>query len=246
MKLTAVIITLNESRNIRRCIKSLDGIAEEIIVVDSYSADDTVEICKSLGAKVIQTEWKGYSETKNLGNQAAENPYILSIDADEAVSDDLKASISKIKQSNEANAYEFNRLTNYCGSWVKHCGWYPDTKVRIFPKSVEWEGDIHESLNLDGVNIQFIKGDLYHYSYYDQKEHRARADKYSALTARKMFDMGKSCGPLKPFMSGMAKFISIYLLKLGFLDGRAGWHIARISGASNVFKYKELRRLNNG
>lgn len=243
--ISGVVITLNEERNIERCIKSMQDVCDEIIVLDSYSTDTTKAICEDLNVRFIEKEWLGYSASKNYANSLAKHDYILSIDADECLSEELKDSIKQHKDKGLSNAYSLNRLTNYMGTWVRHCGWYPDKKVRLFPKDVLWEGAyVHEELNLKDYSVQELSGELHHYSYYDTKDHRARADKYSVLTAQKMNAKGKKAGPLKPYISAIAKFISVYFIKLGFLDGKAGWNIARISAASNIVKYKELRRLN--
>lgn len=245
--LSAVIITLNEERNLKRCLSSLSGLVDEIVVVDSGSTDLTIKIAKEMDCKVLEVEWKGYSQTKNMGNEMATYEYVFSIDADECVSDELKISILKEKGKGFSGTYSFNRLTNYCGSWIKNSGWYPDVKLRIFPKSVtKWEGEIHEKLVFDKeLKPHHLDGDLLHYSYYNYSEHRQRADKYSLLTAKKMHDNGKSAGPLKPFLSAFARFMGMYFLKAGFMDGKAGLMIAWISAQSNHFKYEELRRLNS-
>lgn len=243
--ISGVVITLNEERNIERCIQSMQGVCDEIIVLDSYSTDNTKAICEGLNVRFIEKEWLGYSASKNYANSLAKHDYILSIDADECLSEELKESIKHQKNNGLSGAYSLNRLTNYMGTWVKHCGWYPDKKVRLFPKDVLWEGAyVHEELNLKDYSVQELNGKLHHYSYYDTKDHRARADKYSLLTAQKMNAKGKKAGPLKPYISAIAKFNSVYFIKLGFLDGKAGWNIARISALSNIVKYKELRRLN--
>lgn len=246
MKLTATIITLNEERNIERCIRSLLPVVDEVIVLDSFSTDRTEEICKSLGVRFEQQKWAGYAQTKNNLNQLASHNMILSMDADEALDEELQNSIREIKDA-ENRVYSVNRLTNYCGSWIKHSGWYPDVKVRIFPKDTcYWTGEyVHEELFVpeNYTEIQ-LDGHLLHYSYYDFEDHRSRADKYSELTAKKMHAAGKSAGILKPYLSGVARFVTMYFLKSGFLDGKMGYKIAAISAASNVYKYKELRRLN--
>ncbi len=244
--ISGVVITLNEEKNIGDCIDSMLKVCDEVLVLDSHSTDNTKQICLEKGVRFEQTDWKGYSVTKNLANDLATHNYILSIDADERLNDELVSSIKSLTKNNLNGVYSFNRLTNYCGSWVRHCGWYPDVKVRLFPKDkVKWEGDfVHEELTLDGLKQTHIKGDLLHYSYYDKKDHRARADKYSVLTAQKMHHAGKTCGPLKPYLSAIAKFFSVYFVKAGFLDGKAGWNIAMISAQSNVVKYKTLRELN--
>mgnify|MGYP001035312987 FL=1 len=247
MKITATIITFNEERNIERCIRSVDGIADEVIVLDSLSTDRTQEICKSLGVRFESRAWEGYSESKNYLNSLVTADYILSLDADEALDSRLKEEIIKLKTIDDPQIYSVNRLTNYCGKWIKHSGWYPDVKARLFPKEgSRWNGAIvHEELIFpEGLKIIQLDGHLEHYSYYSFEDHRARADKYSSLTAQKMHQAGKKASGLKPYLSALGRFVSMYILKVGFLDGKMGFKIAQISAQSNVFKYKELRRLN--
>ena len=249
MKISATVITLNEERNIARCITSLKKLADEIIVLDSNSTDRTREIATEQGAIVHTRDWEGYSKSKNYLNNLAKYEYILSLDADEAIDAELEDIILREKHKGLSGAYSVNRLTNYCGKWIRHSGWYPDRKVRLFPKvGTQWTGEyVHEELELSsGVEVQDLGGHVEHYSYYSYKEHRERADKYSALTAKKMHAKGKKAHALKPALSAIGRFISMYIFKLGFLDGKMGWKIATISAASNVFKYKELRRLNRG
>lgn len=246
MKISATIITLNEERNIERCILSVQAVADEIIVLDAFSSDRTKQICESLNVRFEQRAWEGYSASKNYLNSLARHEYILSLDADEALDDELKKEILRVKKENKPQLYAVNRLTNYCGKWIKHSGWYPDVKLRIFPKEgSQWEGAfVHEELSYpDHLKVEELKGHLHHYSYYSFEDHRARADKYSALTAKKMHAAGKKASVFKPYLSAVGRFISMYLLKLGFLDGKMGFKIAQISALSNVFKYKELRRL---
>ena len=144
-KLSVVIITYNEERNIARCLESIKDIADEIVVVDSRSTDGTREICRRYGAKFFPEDWKNYSEQKNHGNRLATNDWILSIDADEEVSGELRRSIVEWKRLDAPVFACFNRLTNYCGKWIRHCGWYPDPKLRIFDATrAKWVGDVHE------------------------------------------------------------------------------------------------------
>ena len=248
-QISAVIITLNEERNIKRCIYSLLEVADEILVIDSFSKDKTKEICEDLGATVIVMEWQGYSETKNFGHSKAQHEYILSIDADEELSDELIKEINQVKKDGIEGVYSVNRLTNYCGKWIHHCGWYPDVKIRLFPKSkVKWDGAIvHEELILpDNLESNLFVGHLNHYSYTDFTDHRERADKYSFLTAQKMHEAGKKCSFLKPYLSAVIRFIGMYFIQKGFLDGYFGYKISKISGESNFVKYQQLRRLNAG
>lgn len=247
MKISATIITLNEERNIERCILSLKEVADEIIVLDSNSTDKTEEICISNSVVFVKRNWEGYAASKNYLNALAKNDYILSIDADEALDNELKESILEIKKIENPQVYSLNRLTNYCGKWIKHSGWYPDVKARLFPKEgSKWEGEfVHEELIYPpNLKVDQLKGHLEHYSYYSYKGHRERADKYSTLTAQKMNKAGKIASPLKPYLSGIARFVSMYFIKAGFLDGKMGFKIAQISAQSNVFKYKELRKFN--
>jgi glycosyltransferase involved in cell wall biosynthesis len=247
MKLTAAIITLNEAENIERCIRSLLPVADEIIVLDAFSTDNTPAICQSLNVRFVQKEWMGYSQSKNYLNSLAEHEYILSIDADEVLSQELAASILKQKETGLKDIYSLNRLTNYLGRWIYHSGWYPDVKIRLFPKAeCHWEGEfVHETLACPkDKKVVLLKGHLEHYSYKSFEDHRQRADKYSALTARKMSAAGKKASFLKPYVSAMGRFIAMFFIKKGFLDGKMGFKIALISAQSNIFKYKELRRLN--
>ncbi len=237
-KLTAVVITRNEARNIARCIESLEGIADEIVVVDSFSTDATPSICKGLGVQFHQREWKGYSLQKNYGNGLASNDLILSIDADEALSEELRNSILNAKNKEGGFAYSFNRLTNYCGKWIRHSGWYPDTKVRIFNRTAaDWQGTVHEKLTVDPKTVKKLKGDLLHYSYYDVSEHVAQTDRFATLSAQELLESGVRPSLLRIVFSPVAKFIKFYLLRLGFLDGSAGWRIATISARGTYLKY---------
>lgn len=247
MRISATIITLNEERNIERCIRSLKGVADEIIVLDSNSTDATEKICLEHEVVFVKRDWEGYSASKNHLNSLAKFDYILSIDADEALDEELKNSILAVKNLDAPGIYSLNRMTNYCGKWIKHSGWYPDVKLRLFPKEGSyWEGEfVHEELVYPtNLKQEQLSGHLEHFSYYSFKEHRERADKYSTLTAQKMNKRGKKASMLKPFLSGLARFVSMYLIKGGILDGKMGFKIAQISAQSNVFKYNELRRLN--
>lgn len=243
--ITAVIITNNEERNIARCLESLRGIADEVIVVDSGSTDQTEAICHTLGATFIRQEWLGYSAQKNFGNSRAAHDWILSLDADEALSDILHGAILHHKKNGLQGAFRFNRLTNYCGHWVRHCGWYPDKKTRLFHRQqARWEGQfVHEELVVQaGISVTDLPGDLLHYSYYTVQEHRERSLKYARLGAEKIAAK-KSTSFLKPHLSAATRFVQMYLLKAGFLDGWAGWKIATITAKETFMKYSLARKL---
>lgn len=244
-QLSVVIITFNEEKNIGRCLESIQGIADDVVIVDSFSTDATESISKKHNVNFISRKWEGYSASKNFANAQAKYDWVLSLDADEALSEELKKSILKAKEGQELKTYKFHRLTNYCGSWIKHCGWYPDTKIRIFDRRItKWEGIIHEKLVIDSKQEAILlNGDLLHYSYYSIEQHLMQTEKFSTLAAQNMFDKGKKASALKMYMSPVIKFISDYIIKLGILDGAAGFTICKVSTKHSFLKYKKLREL---
>ncbi|GAB1398454.1 MAG TPA: glycosyltransferase family 2 protein [Saprospiraceae bacterium] len=243
--ISAVIITYNEERNIARCLESLLQVVDEIVVIDSYSTDRTEEICRQYGVRFISHEWEGYSGSKNFGNSQATHDLILSLDADEALSPALQKSILTIKNDESTFFYRIGRITNYCGHWIHHSGWYPDVKLRIFDRRISsWEGHIHEKLNnFNPKDAPLLKGDCFHYSYYTLEDHKAQARKFSMLAAEDLFWRGKRAGWFKILLSPVHKFIKIYLLQLGILDGIAGLRIAYISAHAVYLKYHTLKKL---
>ena len=245
-QISVVIITLNEERNISRCLNSVLNFADEIIVMDSGSSDRTEQIAKSFNVRFYSGSWQGYGGTKNMANALSNFSYIFSIDADEEVDKELELELLKLKNEGLKGVYEVNRLSNYCGKWIKHSGWYPDRKLRLFPKHILWnKAIVHEELELEGEEaIHALRGHLHHYSYTSMEEHTKRADKYSLLTAQKYHEQGKKSFAFRPLISFLGRFISMFILKRGFLDGKAGFQIAVVSAKSNYLKYKELKRLN--
>jgi glycosyltransferase involved in cell wall biosynthesis len=242
-QLSVVIITFNEEKNIGRCLESIKEVADDVLVLDSYSTDNTASICEKYGARFIQRKWQGYSDTKNFANNEAKYDWILSLDADEALSDELKNSILIAKQGSP-EAYKFKRLTNYCGTWIRHCGWYPDIKIRIFDRrKAKWEGTIHEKLVVKGEEPELLKGDCLHYSYYTVEEHYRQTDKFSTLSAESLYHKGKNASLFKLCLSPVFKFISCYFFKLGFLDGTAGYLVCKIMAFATFSKYDKLRKL---
>ncbi|MFY9145303.1 MAG: glycosyltransferase family 2 protein [Bacteroidales bacterium] len=238
-KLSVIIITFNEERNIGRCLQSVKEIADEIIVVDSFSTDETQNICEQFEAKFISEKWRGYSAQKNFANSLASNNWILSIDADEAISEELKNSIKKWKSQGTPQFARFNRLTNYCGQWIKHCGWYPDTKLRIFHKNqAQWSGEVHEKLKFnEPQQIAFLKGDLLHFSYYSIDEHVAQTNKFSSLAAQQLFISGRHIPFIKALLNPPTIFLRKYIINGGFLDGYYGYVICRLAALQTFLKY---------
>jgi glycosyltransferase involved in cell wall biosynthesis len=243
-KISAVIITHNEEKNIKRCLDSIVEVVDEIVIIDSFSSDQTPEICNQYHVKFIESEWLGYSDSKNFGIEQTTFNYILSIDADEALSEKLIKSIQKEKSNGLSGAYSFNRLSNYCGKWIHHGDWYPDKKMRLWNKSEgRWVGNIHEKVNLNSVNIKHIKGDLHHYSFYSISEHISQINKYSTLSAENLFERNKKSGFLKLIFSPFFQFFSGYIVKLGFLDGFAGFTIAINTAYGTFLKYAKLKEM---
>ena len=247
-KLSIVIITFNEEKNIKACLDAVVDLSDDIIVVDSFSTDKTKEICEQYAnVNFVSHKWEGYAKQKNFANSLVKYPYLLSLDADEVISKELMASIKALHSFN--GVYEFSRLTNYCGSWVHHCGWYPDAKIRVFPKEGSyWEGDfVHETLVIPtGLETIRLNGDLLHYSYHSIEDHYNQIEKYSSLHAEKMKHAGKKASFLKQYISPAFKFFRTYFLQLGFLDGKAGYDIARISAKAVRLKYHKLKQISNG
>jgi glycosyltransferase involved in cell wall biosynthesis len=245
--ISAVIITLNEEKNIGDCIDALKEVTDEIIVVDSWSTDKTPEICIQKGVRFYQADWKGYAETKNYANSLALFPLILSIDADEVLSKELKASILTVKENPQYDCYKLHRRTNYCGHWMNHL-WYPDAKIRLFIKEKAiWNGvSIHEELKvIPNHTVGFLKGDLLHYTFRTVSEHMATTNKYTTLKAIHANADGKRAHLRMIIFGPMSKFINDYLLKKGFLDGFYGLVACCISAFGIFVQYVKLHELNN-
>lgn len=243
IKLSFVIITRNEEKNIERCLKSVQPLADEIVVVDSFSTDKTQSICEQYNVKFVQHPFENYSAQKNYANSLTTNDFIFSIDADEVLSEELQKSITAFKQNPTAEVCTLNRLTNYAGTWIKHGGWYPDTKIRLWNKNKgQWQGAIHEHIHFSEKPVVFhLQGDLLHYTYNSFKEHIDISYKYADMMAKEMLEKGKRAGFVNLFLSPVFKFFKIYFLKQGFRDGYFGLMIAATHSYSTLWKYILLR-----
>ncbi|NNM94620.1 MAG: glycosyltransferase family 2 protein [Bacteroidia bacterium] len=248
LKLSVAIITLNEEKNIGRCIDSVQGIADEVVVVDSFSTDGTAEICRSKGATFIQRRFEGHIEQKNYVLTQTTYPFVLSLDADEALDETLKKSILAVKNERLYDGYEMNRLTNYCGKWIRHCGWYPDRKLRLFDKNKgAWGGmNPHDKFEMHGAKVGRLKGDILHYSYYTREDHLKQIEYFTTILAKAMFDKGRKAPLWRLCCSPAFKFIKDYFFRLGFLDGGAGLQICALSAKATFIKYNKLRVLIKG
>ncbi|MEN8192977.1 MAG: glycosyltransferase family 2 protein [Bacteroidota bacterium] len=243
-KISAVIITKNEEANIERCLKSLHWV-DEIIVADSGSSDRTVEICAEHNCKIIETEWLGYGKTKRLAVNSAENNWILSIDADEEVSKNSVQIINDIVKTQKYTGYKVQIKSFYLGKMIKHSGWGQEFKLRIFDKRFGNynESEIHETVILDGKKKQ-IDAVFLHHTYPTLEKHLEKVNRYSSLQAKELFDDGKKYSILLIPIFALNKFLSMYILKLGFLDGKEGFVLASISSFGVFLKYTKLWKLN--
>jgi len=246
-KLSAVIITFNEETNIERCLNSVQKVADEIIVLDSFSTDNTEEICKKYNVKFHQHKFDGHIQQKNRAINMSQNDYVLSLDADECLDEILISKIKEIKNNTEFDAYKFNRLTNYCGKWIKHSGWYPDIKLRIWDKTKgKWGGvNPHDKVIMtENTKVKHLKGDLLHYSYYSINQHIAQFNAFTEIGANEAFKKGKKSSLFITLYKSVWKFNRDYFFKLGFLDGYYGFVICALSSQATFAKYLKLHELN--
>jgi len=247
---SVVIITFNEERNIGRCIDSVQHVADEVVVVDSYSTDLTEQICKSKNVKFIRHPFAGHIEQKNFAITQAKYPHILSLDADEALDQTLIQSILAVKMDWRYDGYTMNRLTNYCGKWIYHCGWYADVKLRLWDsRKGKWGGiNPHDKyvLTVPESKTKHLKGNILHYSYYSIEDHKKQAKYFSEIGARALFKKGKRGSLLKLIFSPVFKFVRDYIFNRGFMDGYYGFVICKISSWATYNKYKTLIQLSAG
>jgi len=228
-RFSAVLITLNEESNLDACLAALSQVTNDIVIIDGFSIDRTEEIAKSYKANFIQSKWYGYAKTKNLGCQYVQNDWILSIDADEVLSSDLIKTLQNVDPQ-RGTVYLLDRMTNYCGQWIKHCGWYPDWKPRLFHKEeAQWEGEfVHETLVLAKTSKRVkLDGILEHYSYKTHQEHLERNTKYAKLAAEQWIEEGKKIGRLKRCFAPSFRFFKTFVIRLGILDGKSGYVISK-------------------
>jgi (heptosyl)LPS beta-1,4-glucosyltransferase len=248
MKISATIITLNEEENIAEALETLAW-ADEIIVVDSESTDRTVEIALRFTNKVITQKWLGYAAQKNFATEQTTNDWVFNLDADERITPELQRQIETLKQSDhiDAAAFEMPRKVFYLGKWIKHSGWYPDYKIRLYNRTKgRWQGDyVHESVKVDGA-VERLNGDILHYTVRNASEHHLRLDRYTTLAAQEAFEKGKRPSFVAMAFAPFATFIKSYLFKRGFLDGYQGFAIACFAAQYVFLKNIKLWELHNG
>jgi len=247
VKISATIITHNEERNLPRAIESL-RCADEIIVVDSGSSDRTVEIAEKLGARVVESAWPGYTNQKNLAAERATHDWILSIDADESLSEALEAEIWRLKKNGpQFDAYTLPRLAQYLGRWIRHSGWYPDRKVRLYHRcKATWVGAyVHESVTVNGT-VGHLESNLLHFTCDSLSEHMKTMDRYTTLAAEQLLASREKITWGRLLLEPPWTFFRTYIVKLGFLDGVEGLAIANMAALYNFLKYAKARLMSPG
>ncbi len=242
VEISVVFITLNEEENLPRVLEKLRW-CEEVVVVDSGSTDRTLEIAHRFGAHVVHRDFDGFASQKNFADQQASNDWILSLDADEVPSDDLSASLRRIKAGGvDHDAYRCPRKAYYLGKWIHHSGWYPDKKVRLYDRrKARWEGLVHESVQVNGT-IGELDGDLLHYTCPSLSDHIRTTDRYTTLAAQQYRAEGRQPRIGNLLLSPPWAFVRSYFLKLGFLDGVEGLIIASMAAFYVFAKYAKARQ----
>lgn len=241
-KISACIISFNEEQKIEDCLRSLQPVVDEIIVVDSLSTDKTREIVTRYTDKFYEQKFLGHVEQKNLAVSKASHDWILSLDCDERLSDQLQDSIRNVKDAlAQFDAYKMPRKTFYVYRWLNHC-WYPDKKIRLFNKNkARWGGtNPHDKVIVDTANIKELKGDILHYSFASISEHIQTLDKFTEIGAQEIIKKGKKVSLLAPLLRAKWTFIRMYLLRGGFLDGLAGLVASMLSFMHVYVKYNKV------
>ena len=244
MKITATIITLNEERHIARSIESL-RCCDEILVVDSGSVDRTTELASKLGARVVESPWPGYAAQKNFAAEQARHDWILSIDADEALSESLEGEIWNLKKKGPGyDAYTMPRLAQYLGRWILHCGWYPDRKVRLYHRAkANWTGNfVHENVEVNG-RVGHLESNLLHFTCDSLSEHLKTMDRYTTLAAEELVSRKQKILLRNMILDPAWTFTKTYFIQRGFQDGLEGLTIAYMAALYTFLKYAKARNM---
>jgi len=242
--LSAIFIAYNEQSDLPRALESLEGIADEIVLVDSGSTDRTVEIARAAGARVIQRAFTNFADQKNFAAAQAAHDWVLSLDCDEELSPELRRSLLAWKfQEPSRHGYEILRLTNYLGGWVRHSGWYPDWIVRVYHRGHgRFAHAIHESVRVDGPADR-LEGRLNHYNVRSYREHLTKIDDFTTIAARELYEGGEHRWRASMIVAPPYTFFQRLVLQAGVLDGRRGWLIAWTSARYIWLKYSKLGAL---
>jgi glycosyltransferase involved in cell wall biosynthesis len=243
---TATIITFNEAANIEAALASLSW-ADEIIVIDSHSTDDTVAIARRFTDKVIVRQWPGYIAQKNFAAEQATHDWIFSLDADERVTPELAAEVKALMASGpKAPGYRVPRVTFHLGRWMRSTDWYPDYQLRFYDRRrARWSGKyVHESVKADGP-VEDLRGELQHYAYRDLAHHFQTMDRYTTLAAKQMFEEGRTAGFFDLMVHPPAAFLRNYVLRGGFRDGVPGLIVSAMNARYVGLKFAKLWELSS-
>ena len=243
--LSVILITKNEAANIRACLESVAW-ADEIIVVDSGSTDDATAIAREMGAKVYEHDWPGFGLQKNRALGYATSDWVFSIDADERVTPELRAELEQVMRDDKAEGYYCPRLSQFCGTFIHHGGWYPDYVLRLFKRDAGRFSDslVHESVQLNGASAK-LKSPLLHYSYLTMNDVERKVEHYSSAAAQQMFQAGRRSNLAGAALSAGWAFVRTYFIRLGVLDGVAGWQIACMNTRTTWLKYRKLAKMSD-
>lgn len=247
MTLSVVIITRNEAYVIGKTLQSLQGITDDIVIVDSGSTDETVSICKKFHCIVIETGWNGYGPNKNKGIDAAKYDWILNIDADEAIDEELRSALMQFDGNDDGIVFEVLFRNFFCGKQIRFGEWSGDKHIRLFNrKQVRWnDAAVHEELILPAtVQVKKMNGHILHYTSNSVDDHIAKTIAYAKLNAEKYFRQNKKAGFFKLRVAPRLNFLQHYILRLGFMDGWEGYFIARTTAWYTFLKYSYLREMN--
>lgn len=245
-RISGVIIAYNEEKYIEQCVLSMKKVVDEVVVVDSCSTDRTQEICRSLGVTLYEQPFLGYIEQKNFALQKASYDHVLSLDADEALSDKLTASILKVKDNWKHDGYRFNRRNRFCGHWLRHTNFYPDRKLRLWDRRKgQWGGvNPHDKVVMkEGSAVGRLKGDLLHWLCDFYEEYLDTINRFSTIAATEAFKSGTSCSAWKVFYKTFWRFIRNYFVKLGIMDGYMGFVVSYQDSFMCFQKYAKLRHM---
>ncbi len=239
--ISATLITLNEEENIREALESLRW-TDEIVIVDSGSSDGTLDICRQFTDRIFHRDWTGFVDQKNFAVERAGHNWILSLDADERPTPELREEIQRLRKSGfQVPGYQIPRVAFFMGRWIRHGDWYPDYQLRLFDRRRgRWQGGrVHESVKIEGER-NLLKGEILHYTYRNLADYLSRLETYSTLAAADYQERGRASSGGKLLSHPCATFIKAYALKRGFLDGVPGLMVAAMGAISVFFKYAKL------
>ena len=246
MDISVVIITKNEAHIIANTLQSLQAVSNDIVIVDSGSTDDTVIICKKMNATVVETDWSGYGINKNKGIEVAKHDWILSLDADEAIDAELQQNLLQLSLVNDREVFDIRFKNFFCNKWIRFGEWGFDWHIRLFNRQkVRWNSvAVHENLVLpDNVTVTKLKGNILHYTVQNRQEYDAKTDYYARMNAKKYFAAGKKPNFFKRYLSPAFAFMQHFIFRLGFLDGAAGFIIAKTTARYTFLKYRYLKEM---